>query len=199
MNLCVAWCHVHKQGNKKMKKLLAFVAVLGTAFSLHAASFIWCFGSSDYTDTNGNFMDYGTAFLYLGDVTASSTAFDASAATLLATSAFDATYYMYGNMDTDALSTSDALKTTDSDQAYTLILVDKSVQTLDGYEGNYYLASGLSEQESVPGATVTYFAKFENYDSITQSDWQTMAVPEPTSGLLMLLGMAGLALKRKRA
>ena len=28
--------------------------------------------------------------------------------------------------------------------------------------------------------------------------WYT-AVPEPTSGLLMLLGMAGLALKRKRA
>ena len=31
------------------------------------------------------------------------------------------------------------------------------------------------------------------------SGWQTTAVPEPTSGLLMLLGMAGLALKRKRA
>ena len=31
----------------------------------------------------------------------------------------------------------------------------------------------------------------------TQGGWT--AVPEPTSGLLMLLGMAGLALKRKRA
>ena len=29
--------------------------------------------------------------------------------------------------------------------------------------------------------------------------WQTTAVPEPTSGLLMLLGMAGLALRRRRA
>ena len=29
--------------------------------------------------------------------------------------------------------------------------------------------------------------------------WYTTAVPEPTSGLLLLLGMAGLALKRKRA
>ena len=29
--------------------------------------------------------------------------------------------------------------------------------------------------------------------------WSTAAVPEPTSGLLLLLGMAGLALKRKRA
>ena len=31
------------------------------------------------------------------------------------------------------------------------------------------------------------------------SGWQTTAVPEPTSGLLMLLGMAGLALRRRRA
>lgn len=29
--------------------------------------------------------------------------------------------------------------------------------------------------------------------------WKTAAVPEPTSGLLMLVGLAGLALRRKRA
>ena len=33
----------------------------------------------------------------------------------------------------------------------------------------------------------------------TAANWQTVAVPEPTSGLLMLLGIAGLALKRRRA
>ena len=31
------------------------------------------------------------------------------------------------------------------------------------------------------------------------SNWASTAAPEPTSGLLLLLGMAGLALKRKRA
>ena len=37
-------------------------------------------------------------------------------------------------------------------------------------------------------------------DGYTQAGWyQTAAVPEPTSGLLLLLGVAGLALKRKRA
>ena len=31
------------------------------------------------------------------------------------------------------------------------------------------------------------------------TNWQAIAVPEPTSGLLLLLGMAGLALRRKQA
>ena len=33
----------------------------------------------------------------------------------------------------------------------------------------------------------------------TAAGWYTATVPEPTSGLLMLLGMAGLALRRRRA
>ena len=40
---------------------------------------------------------------------------------------------------------------------------------------------------------------FGNMASATQNASNWAAVPEPTSGLLMLLGMAGLALKRKRA
>ena len=43
-------------------------------------------------------------------------------------------------------------------------------------------------------------AKFKaSGDFSTLPAWQTASVPEPTSGLLMLLGMAGLALRRRRA
>lgn len=48
-------------------------------------------------------------------------------------------------------------------------------------------------------ATSTATITFGNMASATQNASNWAAVPEPTSGLLMLLGMAGLALKRKRA
>lgn len=40
---------------------------------------------------------------------------------------------------------------------------------------------------------------FGNMQTATQATGAWVAVPEPTSGLLLLLGVAGLALKRKRA
>jgi hypothetical protein len=35
--------------------------------------------------------------------------------------------------------------------------------------------------------------------SKAEGAWQAVAVPEPTSGLLMLVGLAGLALRRRRS
>ena len=42
-------------------------------------------------------------------------------------------------------------------------------------------------------------SKFSASGDFSGATWQTAAVPEPTSGLLMLLGVAGLALRRRRA
>ena len=41
--------------------------------------------------------------------------------------------------------------------------------------------------------------KFKASGNFSGATWQTAGVPEPTSGLLMLLGVAGLALRRRRA
>ena len=39
----------------------------------------------------------------------------------------------------------------------------------------------------------------QSTNSKNAANWSAVAAPEPTSGILLLLGMAGLALKRKRA
>ena len=183
-----------------MKKLMIVASAITMACSLQAANFIWGNGTYDYTGPNGE-TDYtgGKAFLFLGTVTASETAFDTSAATFVTSALFDDTNWVYGNVDTENLSASDAVTSTAANQDFTLIIVDKDVASLDGFEGNYYLYTGASDDPGVlPGVTPVYYAQFMDNNPI--ATWSTMgAVPEPTSGLLILLGMAGLALRRRRA
>lgn len=67
---------------------------------------------------------------------------------------------------------------------------------------NYFLASGGAEKTATfTSATGAKTLIWGSQAAITQSagGWTATAVPEPTSGLLLLLGMAGLALKRKVA
>ena len=65
---------------------------------------------------------------------------------------------------------------------------------------NYFLASGGTEKTATfTSATGAKTLGFGSQATITQSANGWQAVPEPTSGLLMLVGLAGLALRRRRA
>ena len=205
-----------------MKKLLMFCATAALACSVHAGAYVWGFsgGCDDPSGSSGGWYEGATAFLYLGTVSfdTSSGAWNTSGATLLGSAGYDGAIG-YGQLDTTAatLPANDAVSATGGD-AYTLVLVDGTgVSSLAGYtgEGKYaYVVSGTSgTQYRMVGTDVEDFATMMNdqwIDNLSNqptggwmelkgSGGSTPTIPEPTSGLLMLVGLGALALRRRRA
>ena len=204
-----------------MKKLMIAAAVVLAATFANAGCYIWGFGTGADAapgqvpddQTGDGYLTGGTAMLFLGTIAETATgegsgidakySLDFTGLTKIATSGQDGTLYTFGQIAFDAGTTSDDV-TTDTPQAYTLILFDQSgVTDYENYEGYYYVYTGTSglSQDADSG---TDFADFTSDIAVAGDAWRTAApaaepIPEPTSGLLVLLGMAGLALKRKRA
>lgn len=94
-------------------------------------------------------------------------------------------------------------KTLDAGTTYNSFFVVFDSDTLTSGSTKYAVvseASTLTQSPSATAANITFVAGNQATFLNNASNWQSYgAVPEPTSGLLMLLGMAGLALRRKRA
>ena len=199
-----------KKTEKTMKKLIVGIVSVLAAIAVNAASVSWqsgvVFAPSDANGTLATgsaykMPDSATAAMYLFAI-ADSTAYEKVLA--------DGVYATYGSKLGDATASTTSLKSSKfstlettghaaSSTAYAAILFTYT----DSAGKEWYLENTATAAINDLGgdATVNNLARYIGGVSSNGqlASWSTAAVPEPTSGLLMLMGLAGLALRRKRA
>ena len=176
-----------------MKKLMIALTAVAMAVCTQAASMDWSIQVASLTKVDAAYEGYN---VYLCESLAAD-GFESEA---------DIANYLYG---TSGNSGTTAKKTTRSPYKYMadgtakgISADDEGMQTVyavivskDG-EG-YWTMQGSGEVYTT--ATEPKAATFDAAELIkgNYTKWNTGDVPEPTSGLLLLLGVAGLALRRK--
>ncbi len=182
-----------------MKKLMTFAACAIIAGVTQAASVGWSLAGAT------NYKNDAYQFFVIGQNGADSIA----AITALLDAGTDTASYAFGtgtiaNSGGAIVTAANSGKTLDGGTTYTGFFVIFDSDTVTAGSTNYALvsgASGLTVSPSATAAAISFVAGNQATFLNNTSNWKSYgeAVPEPTSGLLMLLGMAGLALRRKRA
>ena len=209
-----------------MKKLIFALAAVATVFAVNAAETKWKFstgtgvlydgykntGASTYTKA-----EISGATLYLID--AASTTQDALVKAYLgAEGTVDlGSYAVKGSAASGGTEAAISIKTDASGKNTAGNTFFNASDFTGGTTYNFYMAAlvdgSLFVSQTLPKAAqdpskTTGIAISESASSIVfnkdatgfvNAGWYTVSVPEPTSGLLLLLGVAGMALRRRRA
>lgn len=182
-----------------MKKLIVTAIAIAMGFAVHAASYSWgMYGYINNGDGAYGAIDDTTAYLFNADTLSQAdmvAAFYAGTLDLAgsAISSSDAT--VEGVAFTNPFDYTGA--TSDWTAYFAVIQNDK-----------LYISDVTTAQYSDVGTSDILFddqdgpsnATFADNSAYAGAGWYAAgAVPEPTSGLLLLIGVAGLALRRKQA
>ena len=186
-----------------MKKIMMAVAVVCSAVAVQAASVSWTSNNKQFCDASGTPVTSMTGgqlvLVTLGSTVDWSAAVEISSAQstiALNQSTGTKTGRVTGTVTFDYTAGGDS-NLLDNGDYIALMWKDattgdlsKLVYTADASEAEaVFQISGLANNATALTGKILPFS----------GNFQAAAVPEPTSGLLLLLGMAGLALRRKQA
>ena len=193
-----------------MKKLVIAALTVVSAVALNAASVDWAATKGALYDgaatpakiTSGTaYLMFVTASYTQSDLVADFVAANGNAAdTLTAMGASGALASGTAAIDSGTSRPSGGLSTyglTADGTAYFVVFNDDKMYVSYTTDALYDSVTGDATASFTTSLTSSSKTTLQGADGYSAAGWY--AVPEPTSGLLMLLGMAGLALRRKRA
>ena len=185
-----------------MKKLMIALAAVACAAGVQAAAVSW--NSGEMITAAGEEAGKNDITMYVWEVASGAlTKYQSLGAKALS----EAIYADWGDLKTEPTITKDTANSGKASQlgaddksafqnVYAVVLFTDNTATDPTFMGNIY-------QGQVPEVgnlvTANLGLKIGGDAAAAATVWATQSVPEPTPGLLLLLGMAGLALRRRRA
>ena len=180
-----------------MKKLMIAAAIVCAAVASQASSFTWKTSATGLL-YDGNTTDKytGTAYLFsTGDMTQQQVLTAWAAGTLSTAGALDTQAISAGKISVgDAFNWGNA-----GDDLNAFVVVDDGSKIFISEVVTTPADVSKTQLISFALKTGSQTAALETTTFGTQGWYTAAPVPEPTSGLLLLLGVAGMALRRRRA
>lgn len=193
-----------------MKKLLIAMAVAGVAFCVNAASVNWAVEgiqtTGDFDSGEGNYAAGYLVYLFdnsgtytrsaMAGLLADAASGDATWKTALGASLANVVANASGGLSKSNIAVADG------DFTGYMVILDAGTVDAAQYAfitGTYTVNDNSMHKMDFGDLDGDGYVDALDYSTAGQSGSNWVAVPEPTSGLMLLLGMAGLALRRRRA
>ena len=183
-----------------MKKLIIAACAAACAAAVHAASVNWGGAIASPDDINTPLSAGQTALLLFSETAFSDDATSLSGTAIGANANNGGT--IVGSYTLTSENVADFVFSAEWNRAgsdvngyYAILIVNE-----DGTKASYMYMGEISGTTAMSAtSSLDYNGMWGDANKQLTQNGYTVNVPEPTSGILLILGMAGLALKRKRA